>query len=73
MPSPPRFFRDSSPATATHKKSRFTYRQLAQLTSYSTNCPLRVIAHIDLDCFYAQVESVRLGISEGTPLAVQQW
>ena len=36
-------------------------------------CPLRVIAHIDLDAFYAQCEMVRLGVAEDQPLAVQQW
>ncbi|CAI5527584.1 unnamed protein product [Closterium sp. Naga37s-1] len=33
----------------------------------------RVILHVDLDCFYAAVEAVRLGIPRDTPLAVQQW
>ncbi|KAJ3264866.1 DNA-directed DNA polymerase eta rad30 [Chytriomyces hyalinus] len=33
----------------------------------------RVIMHIDLDSFYAQVESVRLGLPNDVPLAVQQW
>ncbi|KAI9296121.1 DNA/RNA polymerase [Neoconidiobolus thromboides FSU 785] len=35
----------------------------------------KCIAHIDLDldCFYCQVEQLRLGISSDTPLAVQQW
>ncbi|KAL4548520.1 hypothetical protein Ndes2526B_g01087 [Nannochloris sp. 'desiccata'] len=33
----------------------------------------RVILHIDLDCFYAQVEQVRLGIPRDVPVAVQQW
>lgn len=33
----------------------------------------RVIAHLDLDCFYAQVERVRLSIPFDKPLAVQQW
>ncbi|KAJ3216039.1 DNA-directed DNA polymerase eta rad30 [Dinochytrium kinnereticum] len=32
-----------------------------------------VIIHVDLDAFYAQVEHVRLGISQDIPLAVQQW
>lgn len=35
--------------------------------------PLRVIAHIDLDAFYAQCEMVRLGTPRETPLAVRQW
>ncbi|KHO00942.1 sister chromatid cohesion protein Eso1 [Metarhizium album ARSEF 1941] len=63
--SPP----DARPAT----RSRFTYRQLGQLASFNTSNPLRVIAHIDLDAFYAQCEMVRLGIPEDKPLAVQQW
>lgn len=33
----------------------------------------RVVLHLDLDCFYCQVEQVRLGIPSTTPLAVQQW
>jgi len=33
----------------------------------------RVIVHIDLDAFYAQVESVRRGIAADVPLAVLQW
>ena len=33
----------------------------------------RVIIHLDLDAFYAQVESRRLGIHASTPLVVQQW
>ena len=32
-----------------------------------------MIAHIDLDAFYAQCEMVRLGVAEDQPLAVQQW
>lgn len=55
------------------KKSKFTFRHLTQLSQYSTTCPLRCIAHLDLNCYYAQVEAVRLGIPEDKPLAVQQW
>ncbi|KAG0625135.1 hypothetical protein M758_2G030400 [Ceratodon purpureus] len=32
-----------------------------------------VVLHADLDCFYAAVEQVRLGIPTEQPLAVQQW
>ena len=32
-----------------------------------------MIAHIDLDAFYAQCETVRLGLDPSKPLAVQQW
>ena len=34
---------------------------------------MRVILHADLDCFYAQVEQVRLGIPEDKAVVVQQW
>ncbi|MCJ1248744.1 DNA-directed DNA polymerase eta rad30 [Trapelia coarctata] len=67
----------SSPLSMTHgpglRKSRFTYKHLSQLSLSSNTCPLRVIAHIDLDAFYAQCEMVRLGLPEDVPLAVQQW
>ncbi|KAG2231529.1 hypothetical protein INT48_002923 [Thamnidium elegans] len=33
----------------------------------------RCILHVDLDCFYCQVEQVRLGIPFDAPTAVQQW
>ena len=67
-------FQLSSPLSeGIRRKSRFTYRNLAQLASYSTTCPLRVIAHVDLDAFYAQCEQVRLGLAADQPLAVQQW
>ena len=33
----------------------------------------RVIIHADLDCFYCQVEIVRLGLDPKQPMAVQQW
>lgn len=55
------------------RKSQFTYRQLGLLHSYSTSSPLRVVAHVDLDAFYAQCEMVRLGAPLDQPLAVQQW
>ncbi|RAK98882.1 DNA-directed DNA polymerase eta [Aspergillus ibericus CBS 121593] len=53
--------------------SRYTYRHLQLLRQVSTATPLRVIAHIDLDAFYAQCEMVRLGTPRTVPLAVQQW
>jgi len=33
----------------------------------------RLVVHVDLDAFYAQVEGVRRGLSSDVPLAVQQW
>lgn len=62
-----------SPSKGHRRKSQFTFKHLAQLGLSSTVCPLRVVAHIDLDAFYAQCEGVRLGIAEDQPLAVQQW
>ncbi|CAN8100082.1 unnamed protein product [Discula destructiva] len=74
MSSPPQSFRDSSPAGAPGRhRSKFTYRNLAHLASSSTSCPLRVIAHIDLDAFYAQCEMRRLDLADDQPLVVQQW
>ncbi|KAI9672769.1 MAG: DNA-directed DNA polymerase eta rad30 [Alyxoria varia] len=55
------------------RKSRFTFKNLSQLGLSSPTCPLRVVAHIDLDAFYAQCEMIRLGVAEDQPLAVQQW
>ncbi|KAJ5586295.1 hypothetical protein N7450_006082 [Penicillium hetheringtonii] len=55
------------------KRSRYTLRQLHLLRQGSTATPLRAIAHIDLDAFYAQCEMVRLGTERDRPLAVRQW
>lgn len=65
----------SSPVSpnARRRRSKFTYKHLSTLSHSATNCPLRIIAHIDLDAFYAQCETVRLGIDPAKPLAVQQW
>ncbi|KAF2843219.1 DNA/RNA polymerase [Patellaria atrata CBS 101060] len=72
MSSPP--FLESSHCSLTRgQKSRFTYKHLSLLSQYSTASPLRVVAHIDLDAFYAQCEMVRLDVQPDQPLAVQQW
>jgi DNA polymerase eta len=64
----------SSPFAGTkRRKSKFTYKHLSLLAQSSVSCPLRVIALIDFDAFYAQCETVRLGVAEDQPLAVQQW
>jgi nucleotidyltransferase/DNA polymerase involved in DNA repair len=39
----------------------------------STQLNGRVVIHVDMDCFYAQVEHRRLKIPNSQPLAVQQW
>ena len=56
-----------------HPRSRFTYRDLKLLGQGSVNSRLRVVTLIDFDCFYAQCESVRLGLSPDQPLGVQQF
>lgn len=53
--------------------SKHTYRHLDLLGKASPTSPLRIIALIDFDAFYAQCETVRLGLSPTIPLAVQQW
>jgi DNA polymerase eta len=53
--------------------SKFTHRDLRLLSKSSVHSPLRVITLIDFDCFYAQCESVRLGLPPSQPLGVQQF
>ncbi|KAI6973594.1 DNA/RNA polymerase [Hortaea werneckii] len=70
--SPP--FPNSTPLSShLPRKSKYTWKNLSTLSAYSPQSTLRVIAHIDLDAFYAQCETVRLGLDPAKPLAVQQW
>ncbi|KAJ5665142.1 uncharacterized protein N7477_007590 [Penicillium maclennaniae] len=55
------------------RRSHYTHRHLQLLRHGSTATPLRAIAHVDLDAFYAQCEMVRLGTPRDKPLAVRQW
>ena len=75
MSSPEPFDYSSQPPILSggRRKSRFTHKHLAQLATYASTTPLRVIALIDLDAFYAQCETIRLDLPEEQPLAVQQW
>ncbi|KAJ6785072.1 hypothetical protein PWT90_08526 [Aphanocladium album] len=78
MPSSPEHYGPLSSGEqhddGTHRtRSQFTHRHLSQMASYVPSSPLRVIAHVDLDAFYAQCEMVRLGLPDDQPLAVQQW
>lgn len=69
----------SSPTTSVDihyddDRSRYTVRDLKSLSRYTPSCPLRVIALVDFDAFYAQCESKRLEIDgEQQPLAVLQF
>ncbi|KAL5359425.1 hypothetical protein BJX96DRAFT_183757 [Aspergillus floccosus] len=71
--SPEPFAASSSPSDSVKHHSCYTYRQFQLLRQGSTASPLRVIAHIDLDAFYAQCEMVRLQTPREQPLAVRQW
>ncbi|WYZ42227.1 hypothetical protein EsH8_V_001122 [Colletotrichum jinshuiense] len=53
--------------------SRFTLLDLQLLAESSPESPLRVVALVDYDAFYAQYETVRLGLPPSKPLAVRQW
>lgn len=55
--------------------SSFTKQQLEMLNhrKESHTSPLSVIAHVDLDGFYAQCEQVRRGLSKEVPVACRQW
>ncbi|KAH9204382.1 hypothetical protein DL95DRAFT_496566 [Leptodontidium sp. 2 PMI_412] len=50
-------------------RSQFTQRDLHRLGNYSPHSPLRVIALVDYDAFYAQCETVRLNLDPAQPLA----
>lgn len=73
MDSSQSFIQSSPYSVSRPRKSQFTFKHLSLLAQSSVHCPLRVIAHIDLDAFYAQCEMVRLDVAEDQPLAVQQW
>lgn len=55
--------------------SEFTQTHLAALKDkhQSHLSPLAVIAHVDLDAFYAQCEQVRLNLSKTDPVVCRQW
>lgn len=63
----------SSQLESCQQESKFTRRHLRQLSQSSASCPLRVIALVDYDAFYAQCETLRLGLPPTQPLAVRQW
>ncbi|KAK7408450.1 hypothetical protein QQX98_009377 [Neonectria punicea] len=57
----------------TTRLSQFTNLDLQLLAQSSPESPLRVVALVDCDAFYAQCETIRLGIPTSRPLAVRQW
>lgn len=56
-------------------KSQFTYKNLRDLNDpkYAYLLPLSAIALVDLNAFFAQVETIRLGLTEDVPVVCQQW
>lgn len=56
-------------------ESAFTKTHLEWLnnSNKSYQSPLAVIAHVDLDAFYAQCQQVRLGLSKKDPIVCRQW
>lgn len=56
-------------------QSRFKVRDLLSLLSPQRSylSPLAVIAHIDVNAFFAQVEQVRLSLSKDDPVVCVQW
>ncbi|KAI5954039.1 eso1 [Candida margitis] len=55
--------------------SQFTYKNLRDLNNPKTAylSPLSAIALVDLNAFFAQVETIRLGLTEEDPVVCQQW
>lgn len=56
-------------------KSQFTYKNLRDLNNpkYAYLLPLSTIALVDLNAFFAQVETIRMGLTEDVPVVCQQW
>ena len=70
----------SSPDPRSPARGRDTARESAPVPPANANASAnaapahdRVVIHLDLDAFYAQVETKRLGLDPAQPLAVQQW
>lgn len=56
-------------------ESKFCFKDLRALNNpkLSFQLPLSVIAHIDLNAFFAQVEQIRLNLSLNDPIVCAQW
>lgn len=55
--------------------SKYKWKDLVKLKSKneSYESPLSVLCHIDVNCFYAQVEAVRCGYTKDDPVVCVQW
>lgn len=58
-----------------NERSKFTVKDLNDLNdpARAYKSPLAVIAHIDVNAFFAQVEQLRLGLSVNDPVVCLQW
>lgn len=65
----------TTPLTAECTESRFSSDSLAMLLDPTRSylLPLAVIAHIDMNAFFAQCEQIRLGRSITDPVVCAQW
>ncbi len=57
------------------KESKFTGAEFHKLSNpqKSHSTPLAIIAHIDINAFFAQVEQIRLGLTRNDPVVCVQW
>lgn len=55
--------------------SKYQWKDLIKLKSPSNayDSPLSVLCHIDVNCFYAQVEAIRCGYTREDPVVCVQW
>ncbi|KAG7751116.1 hypothetical protein KL912_000249 [Ogataea haglerorum] len=55
--------------------SSYTYQNLLDLNNIerSTDSPLSVIGHIDINAYFAQYEQIRLGLTPQDPVVCLQW
>ncbi|QLQ78291.1 hypothetical protein HG537_0A05380 [Torulaspora globosa] len=55
--------------------SQFKWKDLTKLKNpnLAFESPLSVLCHIDVNCFYAQVEAIRCGYTKDDPVVCVQW
>ena len=58
---------------STQQQDRGKRRDRPSSSGGGGGCRPRIILLLDLDCFYAQCESVRLGLEKSLPLCLLQW
>lgn len=68
-------FENKSLTTFPNHASTFTYKDLKLLENpiVAYQLPLAVVAHVDLNAFFAQVEQVRLNLTADDPVVCAQW